>query len=359
MLATVLIAPILKLRTFMKYSLFLIVWIILLVGCIYSCSSVQEKPYRYDGAKLKGVSFVAPRDSIMDSCYVPVKQINAEWVSLMPYGFCEEGTPNFMYGRNNQWKWWGESPAGVAHCVEVAHKQGLKVMLKPHMWISHGTFTGHFDLKTEEDWKIFEKQYGEYLLEFARIAESTHVELYCIATEMQTFVKKRPQFWFNIISEIKKVYKGQLTYAENWDTYQDVPFWKEMDFVGVDAYFPLSEERSPSTDALRNGWKQHLKALAKYSNKIRKPILFTEFGYVSTDYAARRPWETDRSQPENERLQADAYQALFEEVWSKDWMAGGFVWKWFPNLKPNDKARDPYSPQNKHASLVLNEFYKK
>ncbi len=342
----------------MKNTLLFLACIAALTTGIFSCSSVQEKPFRYEGPKMKGVSFVAPRDSILDSCYLPVRQISAEWVSLMPYGIVREGTSNFVYGHNNEWKWWGESPKGVAHCVEMAHKQGLKVMLKPHMWISHGTFTGHFDLKTEEEWQVFEKQYGDYLLDFARIADSTGVELYCIATEMQNSVKKRPQFWFNIIKEIKKIYKGPLTYAENWDTYQDVPFWNEMDYIGVDAYFPLSEERSPSTDALRKGWKQHLKALGKFANVHHKPVLFTEFGYLSHDYAARRPWETDRSQPENEQLQADAYRVLFEEVWNKEWMAGGFVWKWFPNLKPDSKARDPYSPQNKPAALVLNDFYK-
>jgi hypothetical protein len=341
----------------MMKPLLSLIWTIVLAACFFSCSSVQEKPFRYEGTKMEGVSFVAPRDSILDSCYLPVRQINAEWVSLMPYGFVREGSSDFVYGHNNEWKWWGESPRGVAHCVEMAHKNGLKVMLKPHMWVGHGTFTGHFDLETEEEWQIFEKQYGNYLLDFARIADSTGVDLYCIATEMQTSVKKRPKFWSEIIREIKKIYKGPLTYAENWDSYQQVPFWDELDYIGVDAYFPLSEQRSPSVEELRKGWKQHLKELGKFATIHRKPILFTEFGYLSTDYATRRPWETDRSQPENEQLQATAYRVLFEEVWNKDWMAGGFVWKWFPNLKPDSKARDPYSPQNKPAALVLNEFY--
>jgi hypothetical protein len=327
------------------------------LGGFFSCSSVSEKPFRYTGPKLEGVSFVAPRDSISDTCYLPVKQINAEWISLMPYGFVREGSARFVYGQDNTWKWWGESPKGVAHCVRMAHQKGLKVMLKPHMWIGHGTFTGHFDLKTEEEWQSFEESYGAYLLDYARIADSTDVELYCIATEMQTFVKKRPQFWHRIIGEIKEIYKGKLTYAENWDSYQEVPFWKDLDFVGVDAYFPLSEKRSPDRMELQKGWKQHLVALEKFSRTIQKPILFTEYGYVSTDYAARRPWETDKTQPDNEQLQAEAYTALFEEVWKKEWMAGGFVWKWFPALNPGQKARDPYSPQNKPAAKVLSKYY--
>jgi hypothetical protein len=112
-------------------------------------------------------------------------------------------------------------------------------------------------------------------------------------------------------------------------------------------------------DALRKGWQTHVKEMEKVARSVQKPILFTEFGYVSSDYATRRPWESDRDQPENEKLQAEAYKALFEEVWSKEWMAGGFVWKWFPGLGSEKKARDPFSPQNKHAESVLNYYFEK
>ncbi|GHB80927.1 glycoside hydrolase family 113 [Persicitalea jodogahamensis] len=329
-----------------------------LFGNLFSCTSVSsDKAYRYGGEKLKGVAFVAPRDSLEATTYQPVKQINAEWVALMPYGYTREGTADFVYVKDNEWKWWGESPRGVAHCVQMAHDRGLKVMLKPHMWIGRGTFTGHFELATEAEWQTFEKGFGEYLLDFARVADSTEVDLYCIATEMQTFVKRRPQFWFQIIRDIKKIYKGKLTYAENWDVYQDVPFWNELDYVGIDAYFPLSDEQSPDVVTLKNGWKPHLKALEKYSSKVQKPILFTEFGYMSSDFAARRPWESDRDRPANELLQARTYEAFFQEVWKQDWMAGGFVWKWFPGLGQGERARDPFSPQNKEAEKVLEKYF--
>lgn len=348
----------LKIKNIFTKQLIFGLFLSVVAGGLVTCSSLSsEKPYHYNGTKIKGVSFVAPRDSLADTTYLPVKQIKAEWVALMPYGFAEGGTPNFVYGKNNQWKWWGESPEGVAHCVQMAHAHGLKVMLKPHMWIGHGTFTGHFDLTTEDQWHTFEKGYGEYLLDFARIADTTNVELYCIGTELHTFVKKRPQFWFKIIRDIRKIYKGQLTYAENWDTYQEVPFWKELDFVGIDAYFPLSEAQSPNVSELKKGWQKHLKALGNFSGKMQKPILFTEFGYTSSDYATRRPWETDRQQPENEALQARAYEALFEEAWSKEWMAGGFAWKWFPDLRGPTRARDPFSPQHKPAQAVLGKYY--
>ncbi|WP_247232243.1 glycoside hydrolase family 113 [Telluribacter sp. SYSU D00476] len=338
------------------------IWLLLLLflpGIFSGCSTYTTgASYQYGGEKIKGVSLVAPREPVTDSVFVPVRQVHAEWVSVMPYGFVEEGKPGFHYaGKSGEWKWWGETPQGTAETIRMAHRQGLKVMLKPHVWIGRGGFTGHLNFTTEADWATFEKGYGEYLLEFARVADSTDAEIYCIATEMQNFVAKRPQFWHRIIREIKGIYKGQLTYAENWDTYQNVPFWDQLDYIGVDAYFPLSEKQHPSVAELRKGWQTHLKAMGAYAGKHQKPVLFTEYGYRSADYAARKPWETDQSQPENEQLQVAAYQALFEEVWGREWMAGGFVWKWFPGLEKGRKARDWYSPQHRPAEQTLADFY--
>ena len=205
-------------------------------------------------------------------------------------------------------------------------------MIKPHAWVGRGGYTGDFELKTEKDWKNFEQQYSKYVLEFAKVADSTHAEIYCIATEFKKFVEKRPEFWKNLIVDIRKIYKGKLTYAENWDCYSKVPFWNELDYVGIDGYFPLSEERNPSLETIKNGWKKHIDDIGYFAAKIQKPVLFTEFGYQNTDFSTQKPWETMNHFPENDALQADAFRAVFSEVWQQKWFAGGFVWKWFPKF---------------------------
>jgi hypothetical protein len=342
------------------YKLFIINYLgIILLGC-------QDKSFVYQGAKMKGISFVAPARKVDSTAFQPIKDVNAEWISLMPYGFIKEDEANFFYGNGHQW--WGESSEGTAACVLMAHQKGLKVMIKPHTWVGRGGYTGDFELKNEADWQNFEKQYTKYVLEFAKVADSTHAEIYCIATEFKKFVEKRPTFWKNLILEVKKVYKGKLTYAENWDCYDDVPFWNELDYVGIDGYFPLTEERNPSLETIKKGWKKHIDEISNFAEKVQKPILFTEFGYQNTDFTTQKPWETMNHFPENDALQADAFRAVLSEVWQQKWFAGGFVWKWFPiferpknetNVNKFEGHHDKYSPQGKLAETVLRDFYAK
>lgn len=340
-----------------SFSLFL------LVGCNALFSG---KEVVYQGSKIKGVCMVAPDKIMSANEYDAIKALNADWVAITPYGFCRINEPKFVYAKPSdslarKWQWWGERPDGAAECIKMAHQKGLKVMLKPHVWVmgKENVYTGDLDYKTDENWSKFEENYRNYVLDFARIADSTKVEMYCIATEFHTFIAKRPAFWKQLIADVKKVYKGKLTYAENWDKYQEVAFWNEMDFVGVDAYFPLSEKQNPSVEELKSGWKKHIKELDKYARKQQKPVLFTEIGYQSTDFSTQKPWESYSQKPDNEELQANAFKAFFESIWNEKWLAGAMVWKWFPMMEKGKKSRDKYSPQNKPAESVIQDFWAK
>ena len=48
--------------------------------------------------------------------------------------------------------------------------------------------------------------------------------------------------WRRIIAEVREVTAARLTFASNWTHFENVPFWDALDAVGVQAYFPLSEE---------------------------------------------------------------------------------------------------------------------
>lgn len=334
----------------MSIRLFLILFTLL------NCQS--DPPFQYDGPKLKGVNLVAPPRQPVPLVLAPVRAMGSEWVAIVPYGFTRKGDARFFFSENMPaggktfGQWWGETTAGVAETVRMARRQGLKTMLKPHVWMQGGS---HLDLEftTETDWQSFERDYAQYVLHFARLADSLNVDLYCITTELDRFAIARPAFWRQLIGQVRQVYRGKLTYAANWDRYDRIPFWAQVDYIGVDAYFPLSDNRDPSVKELTRGWKPHLTALRKTSDRLQKPVLFTEFGYRACDHTARRPWESETDCVPNPAAQANAYAALLEAVWPQPWFAGGFAWKWFMNDDLRHRERDQYSPQNRPAGEVL------
>lgn len=330
----------------------------LILFSLLGCQSVP--PFQYSGPKLKGVNLVAPPRQPDSTALAPVRAMGSEWVAIVPYGFCRKDDPHFFFSENMKEKkhgqWWGETPEGVASTVLMARMQGLKTMLKPHVWMQGGS---HLDLEftTEADWQTFEHDYAQYVLYFAEIADSLQVDLYCITTELDRFAIARPAFWQKLIGQVKKIYKGKLTYAANWDRYERIPFWNQLDYIGVDAYFPLSDDREPSIQQLVRGWKPHLSALQKMSSQFQKPILFTEFGYRSCDHTARRPWESETDCAPNPTAQANAYAALTEAVWPQPWFAGGFAWKWFIDNDLRHQERDQYSPHGKPAEAILRQHW--
>ncbi|SHI67269.1 glycoside hydrolase family 113 [Pseudozobellia thermophila] len=325
----------------------------LLILLQYSCNSqVQEK--------INGVSFVASRKAVAQEHVQEVKNIHANHAAVMPFGFVRDPeVPEIIFDTERQWH--GETSKGAKQYIELLHQNGIRVMLKPQIWIWKGIFTGSLAMKSEEDWKRLETSYEKFILNYAELANETRVDIFCIGTELGKFVNARPDFWQGLIAKVRDVYQGKLTYAANWDEYTRSPFWKELDYIGIDAYFPLCEHQTPTVEQCREGWKKHKPHIEELSRKNNRPVLFTEFGYRSTDQTAWKPWLVDRhDKPVNLLGQRNATQAIFEEFWGEDWFAGGYVWKWFIDHKESGGAQDNrFTPQNKPAQEVIKDFYSK
>ncbi len=309
--------------------------------------------------KLNGVSFVASRDRVAQEHIDAVRSVHAKCAAVMPFGFIrDKNAPDIVFDTSRQW--FGETRTGARQYIDILHENGLKVMLKPQIWISRGAFTGALKMNSEEDWRTLENSYTKFIMAYATLAQETKADAFCIGTELEQFVKHRPDYWHGLIKKIREIYQGKLTYAANWDEYGRTPFWEDLDYIGIDAYFPLSDEKTPSVEQLREGWQAHKEKIRSLSKTKDRPVLFTEYGYRSNNYTAKKPWLVDRSHDDvNLEAQANATKAIFEEFWSEDWFAGGFVWKWFIDHKKAGGAHDNrFTPQNKPAQEVIKEFYK-
>ncbi len=308
--------------------------------------------------KINGVSYVASRDTINSNHVKPVVNIHANYAAIMPFGFLEALThPNIRFNTSRQW--FGETKTGVKQYVENLRSHDLKIMIKPQIWVRRGEFTGGIKMTTEADWKLLEASYLKFILEYANLANEIHAEIFCIGTELENFIDERPEFWKHLITQVAKVYNGKLTYAANWNEYDRTPFWGDLHYIGINAYFPVSDEKTPSLEVLRKGWERHKPIIKSYADTYDKPILFTEYGYRSVDFSGKAPWKSDRDMVSvNLEAQTNATQVLFETFWNEDWFAGGFLWKWFHNHEQAGGESDSrFTPQNKPVEKVIKSQY--
>ncbi|XMO85116.1 glycoside hydrolase TIM-barrel-like domain-containing protein [Algibacter sp. AS12] len=309
--------------------------------------------------KINGVSFVSSRQPIDQTHTHPVANLNANYAAVMPFGFIRDlSLPEVKF--NGERQWYGERKEGAAQYITELNKQHIKIMLKPQIWVGHGQFTGYIKMTNEADWKTLEDSYSKFILEYADLAAKMNVQIFCIGTELEGFISNRPDYWFKLIKDVKAIYKGKLTYAANWDEFKRTPFWSELDFIGVDAYFPVSESKTPTIAECLLGWEKHKADILKVHQEHKKPILFTEYGYRSVDYTGKAPWVSDRSMTQvNFDAQTNTTQALFDTFWKEDWFAGGFIWKWFhDHEKSGGESDSRFTPQNKPVEALIRKHYK-
>ncbi|MGW8122754.1 glycoside hydrolase family 113 [Roseivirga echinicomitans] len=325
--------------------------------------------------KHRGICWVGGAREIDESEIIALVDKNINWISQTPFGW-QSGYANpeitGNHSRTEQNGWWGERDEGLKTTTEYAKANGIKTILKPHIWLrdQEGKWRGEIKMKSEEDWQKWFSDYEEFILHYAQIAEETQMEMLCIGTELHQTCVERDADWRKLIAKIRAIYSGELTYAANFSgEYQDVKFWDALDYIGVQAYFPLTDMENPTVEELRKGWAKPLKDLEEFSIQFNKPVLFTEVGYKSTKDAGIDPWEwpqrinaEERENIFSEETQANAYQALFDEVMDAPWFAGVHIWKWYPNYGSGRNSSEfniDFTPQQKQAEqIIINAFAK-
>lgn len=308
-----------------------------------------------DGKKQKGVCWVGGRKEVTEKEIANLLKCNVNWISQTPFAFQREPNTSSIRTDFSAGKvWWGESDEGISKTTELARKAGIHTILKPHIWVGN-SWPGEISMKSDTSWQRWFRLYEKFILHYARLAEQNKIELFCIGTELHRTIGREKE-WRVIISKVRSVYKGKLTYAANFHAeYEEVKFWDALDFIGIQAYFSLTNDKGHTVNDLKKGWIEPMKSIERIHKKFNKPVLFTEIGYRSDTNAGIEPWvwpkENSGAEISNE-CQANCYRAFFETVWKKSWMAGVYFWKWYPH-GPNRMATLDFTPQGKEAENIM------
>ena len=311
--------------------------------------------------------------------------LGVTWVSIHTWDPLQRGLDEPVFAKPD--RHFGFRDLGAL--VRSAHAAGLRVMVKPHLEMrsfeatdeerrilqgsdsparralaarfeaqrATGEHLQHnrISMRDEADWRRWFESYAAYVLPYARDAQAAGADMFCVGREMDSTVIRREADWRSLVSRVRSEFAGPLTYSANFDTWQGIGFWDALDFIGVSAYFPLSDRPSPSLAELEAGWDHALAPLEQASRRFGRPVLLTEAGFPSIPTAAKAPWREERVQADV-WLQARCYEATLRALARRPWIEGAYFWLWERSSPP--AFRDPsHAIVGKPASFTMARWY--
>ncbi|MGZ4848526.1 MAG: glycoside hydrolase family 113 [Halobacteriota archaeon] len=338
--------------------------ILLLIVLLVSVVTIQPKTPSAAQSRLtssaltyRGVSYVSYtpngyNSDISKSSLNALRSTGANYVALIVFWHLDTHTSNTVHPDPNA----TPTDAAVIAAINDIHARGMSVMLKLHLIYGENKISAE-----PTDAAAWFASYATMCNHYAQIAQDNGVELFCVGNELSGLDTSNYSLWSTLISGVRAIYSGPLTYAAPWwsDEYRQVPFWGLLDYVGINAYFPLSTAKTPLVADLVTGWSSYnvgtvhnwTQEIETLQTTVNKPVIFTEIGYRSIDYAAKSP-ANDYVEPYNGLGQANCYEAALRVFANKPWFAGIFWWGWSPE-NVGGAGNTYYTPQNKPAQSVL------
>ncbi len=285
-------------------------------------------------------------------------ELNVNALAIVPYTFMRDPKkPTSLFipsdaGGENDW-------ATICSARE-AQKRGWFVLLKPQIWIGGGHWPGDVDFATDEEWDTFFDSYTYWIMHYALLAEQEKIGGLCLGTELVKTTLKHPDRWREIIRKVRKVYGGQLTYAANWgEEFEGFTFWEDLDAIGLNSYYPISESDTPTDEELLTGARRWMKLAAEVSRKTDRPLWLTEVGYRSVTNAWKNPHADGGDRAEDAETQARCYRAMLTAGGETPELKGMFLWKW-PSYLGREGGRHQgkeFCIGGKPAARELAQFY--
>ncbi|MCJ7614727.1 hypothetical protein MUO71_08215 [Candidatus Bathyarchaeota archaeon] len=312
-------------------------------------------------AFLKGLSYSAWSgdafsSSESDESLRLLTETNTEWIAICLSWAQSNTTSHDIRPDPNR----TPTTDSVRHAIATAHSLGLKVMLKPMVDTLEEEKTQGYstvwrgEIQPSDEW--FDS-YSEFINGFAVFAEQNGVELFCVGCEFKATTHEKEQ-WERVIAGVRERYSGPITYAADWTNYQNIEWWDSVDYVGIDAYFPLSLFKyDPSFEELKNAWNNYANEIEEWLSAVNKPVIFTEIGYRSGDGTNMAPSNYWSDMPIDLLEQRDCYEAAFQALWNRSWFYGFYWWTWIYDPAQGGTADSYHTPQNKPTQTLITQWY--
>jgi T5SS/PEP-CTERM-associated repeat protein len=328
----------------------------LLVGGIASSAFAQPA--------FKGMSYTSFNPTVLsgagsDQSLFNISLLGTDTVALNFWWYQDSVNSTSMYSDTNR----TATAASIEHAIDQIHSLGMKVFLKPMLDVQDGTWRANIAPNDVDQWFA---NYTDFVGTFADMAQAKGVELFSIGCEFNLLENPtNTQRWIDVVDDVRSRYDGEVTYAANWNEggigggYELLPWWDQLDYIGIDAYFPHSDVANPSLTQMQSSWNQVADVIEAWRvnrELTDKQVIFTEVGLGSWNGSNVTPWETPpQGSTSDEQEQADGYEALLSVMTQRDWWEGAFWWNWETNPIPGSTTG--FTPQNKLVQDVLAGYY--
>jgi len=307
---------------------------------VASCPTLASGSSDTDDGRVRGMTVSCPTwgwewgSDAMVSTLGTLDELGVNWVSIHPYARIRaDGTVSARPIDPDA------PPEWLARPIREAHARGQKVLIKPHLayWGSPFSWRGDIQFTDPAEVETFFRTYRAWVVQLAAAARGS--DAFAVGTELDGTLAHEDQ-WRSVVASVRDVHPGHLTYAANWDHFDEVPFWDDLDAVGVQAYFPVLRPGEPvSAEALDRGWDRWLPKLRAVHRQTGKPVVFTELGYDRSPRAPYEPWASGGRIRDGAEVQEQALRAALRAIDREPSVVGAFLWKWFPGEVPHGDFR--------------------
>ncbi|MGH7177165.1 MAG: glycoside hydrolase family 113, partial [Tepidisphaeraceae bacterium] len=146
------------------------------------------------------------------------------------------------------------TPEQLIELVRHAKSRNLRVILMPIVLLDAPVGNDWRGTIHPDSWREWWESYRAMLSHFAWIAQTSGVDVFVVGSELVS-TEDKPAEWKETIAMVRATFKGRLTYSSNWDHYTAVPFWDQLDLIGMNSYWIMGDNERVTVDEIKGRWK--------------------------------------------------------------------------------------------------------
>ena len=234
--------------------------------------------------------------------------------------------------------------------IDTMEADGFSVTLRPLMDETDlaPEWRGAIEPRSVTAWFA---SYTTLISHYAQLAAATHAQAFDIGSELYSLEPLTSE-WESLISAVRGVYPGALTYSVNGNSETEGTlydgFWKDLDFVSVDAYWDLGVPDGTGVNGLAQAWQPFLDEMTTAAAGER--VVLSEVGVAPQEGEQDHPWATTLPGPTDAAFQKTYYQAACQAAETA--AVSGIYW-WAANLG----TPGPFDPIGTPAEQAISDCF--